>query len=137
MCANYANSPARPVTLAFEDYVGQGLVGGVSQREGDIFCTEAGGNGGGLSVELNGWALAFGTDHFNVAPPDAMTPSGAESFHAGFFSGEAGGVTFEASGFSFAVEDFAFGEDAMQKTFTETLDGLANARDFGDVDTGA
>ena len=137
MCANHADSPARLISLAFEDYVGQGLVGGVSQREGDVFCAEAGGDGGGLSVELNGWALPFGTDHLDVAPTDAVTPSGAEGFHASFFSGKAGSVTFEASGFSFAVEDFAFGEDAMQKTFTETLDGLANAGDFGDVDAGA
>ncbi len=104
--------------------MGQGLLGGVGQREGDVFCAEAGGDGGGLSVELDGWALAFGADDFDVAPADAVIPSGAEGFHAGFFGGEAGGVTFEASGFGFAIEDFAFGEDAVEKTLTETLDGL-------------
>ena len=117
--------------------MGQGLVGGVGKREGDVFRTEAGGNGGGLSVELNGWTLAFGTDNFDVAPADTAAPSGAESFHAGFFSGETGGVAFEASGFGFAVLDFTFGENAVEKTIAETLDGLADARNFGDIDTGA
>ena len=124
-------------TLAFEDYVGQSLVGGVSQREGDVFCAEAGGDGGGLSVELNGWALAFGTDYFNVAPADAVIPAGSESFHSGFFGGKAGSVAFEASSFGFAIADLAFGEDAVEKAVAETFDGGADTRNFGDVDTGA
>ena len=83
-------------TLAFEDYVGQSLVGGVSQREGDVFCAEAGGDGGGLSVELNGWALAFGTDDFNVAPADAVIPPGSESFHARLLWRQSGQRSFRS-----------------------------------------
>src|SRR2546430_2876928 len=85
---------------------------------------------GGLAVELNRRPLASRTHYFDVAPADAVVPSGAEGLHASFFGGETGGVAFEAACFPVAVFDFALGEDAMQEAFSKAFNRFADTIDF-------
>src|SRR5208282_1504032 len=117
--------------------MGQGLLGSVGNRERDVFRAEFGRDGRRLTVKLNGRTLPLRAHHFDVAPPDAVTPSRAQRFHAGFLGGEARRVAFKAAGFSFAIKDFANGENAMKKAVAEPLNALADARHFGDVHSGA
>src|SRR5690242_9213782 len=80
----------------FQNHVGESLLSGMGQGESYIFRAEARSDVGGGAVEFDGGALSFGTDNFDVAPTDAVTPSGAEGLHAGFFGGKARGVAFES-----------------------------------------
>src|SRR5208283_679817 len=123
--------------LIFENDVGQSLLGGVGERESDVFGAELGCNGRRFTVKLNGRTLAFWPHHFDIAPADAVTPSRAERLHPGFLGGEARGIAFKAAGFSFAVPHFALGEDAVEKAIAKALDAFADARNFGDVNSGA
>ena len=123
--------------LIFQDDVGQGLLGGVGDREGDILRAEPGGDGRRLAVKLNRGTLASWAHDFDIAPADAATPSRAQRLHPGFLGGKARSIAFKAAGFSFALADFAFGEDAAEEAVSEALDAFANARNFGDVHSGA
>jgi len=87
--------------------LGEGLVGGVADAEGDVFYAEADGDVAGFAVEFHGGAAAALADDFDVDPADAAAPAGAEGFHRGFFCGEAAGVTLVFIFETLAV--FAFG----------------------------
>ena len=82
-------------------------------------------------------ALALRAHNLDIAPPDAIAPSSAQSFHAGFLGGKAGRVALKAGGFRLTVTNFALGEDAMQEAVPIPLNRFANAGNFGDVHSGA
>ena len=125
------------MSLALKNDLGEGLVGGVGDAEGDVSYTEAVGDFAGFAVEFDGWAAAFLADDFDIDPADAAAPAGAESFHCGLFGGETAGepliFVFEA------LAVFAFGGrvEAAEKCFAVPLDGGFHAADFGDVDSEA
>src|SRR5579863_2055153 len=85
-------------------------------------------------MESHGRASAGQARDFAVAPADAMIPASAQSLHRGFLGGETRCITLETIGLGIAVENFSRGEDALQKTVPEALNGLADAGNFGDVD---
>jgi hypothetical protein len=117
--------------------MGERLLGGVGDGEGDVFRPQLFRDCGCLAMKLNGGTLAFAAHDFNIAPADAMVPSRAQGLHAGFFGGEAGGVTLKTVGLALAVLDFAFRKDATKEAVAEAFDALANAVDFGDINAGA
>ena len=117
--------------------MGEGFFGSVGERERYVFRAEFGGDGRRLTVKLNSGTLPFRSHHFDIAPADAATPSRAQRLHRGFFGGEARGIAFTAAGSSFAITDFAFGEDAKKKAVAKAFDALADARNLGDVNSGA
>src|ERR1700704_5302947 len=117
--------------------MGQRFFGSVRNRERDVFRAELLRDGRRLTVKLNSRTLPFRAHHFDIAPPDAATPSRAQRLHPSFFGGEARGIAFKTAGFSFAVTDFALGEDPPKKAFAEPLDRFADTRNFGDVHPGA
>src|SRR5215813_1924662 len=79
--------------FAFKYDLGEGLVGGVGDAEGDVFYAEALADFAGFAVEFHGGAAAALADDFDVDPADAAAPASAEGFHGGFFGCEAAGVT--------------------------------------------
>src|SRR5208283_3362975 len=117
--------------------VGQGLLGRVGKREGDVFRAQLGRDGRGLTMKLKGGTLPLRPHHFDIAPADAVTPSRAERLHSGFLGGKARGIAFKAARFSFAVTDFAVGENAAKKAVAKALNAFADAGNFGDVHSGA
>src|SRR5882724_189185 len=124
-------------SLTFQDHLGDGLLGGVGKREGDMSCAQPGGEFGGLAVESNGRATSGLARDFDVAPAYTVVPSGAERFHGGLLGGKAGGVTLDPVGFGIAVADLALGEYAVEEPVAVAGQGERNARDFRDVDAGA
>ena len=84
-----------------------------------------------LTVELNCRTLAFRTHNLDISPANAVVPSSAESFHAGFFCGESGGITFIAIGFGLAVGNLALSKDAPQEAlaFAVLLPGTIGGTD--------
>jgi hypothetical protein len=66
-----------------------------------------------------------------------MIPAGPQGLHGGFLGGETRGIALEAIRLRIAIADLSGGEDALQETLPEALDGLADARDFRDVDARA
>ncbi len=125
------------IISVLEDDLGEGLVGGVGDAEGDVFYAEAGGDVAGFAVEFHGGAAAALADDFDIDPADAATPAGAESFHRGFFRGEAAGKAFVFIFEALAV--FALGGrvEAAEKRFAVALDGGFYAANFRDVDAEA
>ena len=117
--------------------MGERLVGRVSEGKGYVPGAEFGGDLSSLSVELNGWALAFGTDDFYISPANAAAPTGTKGLHPGFLGREAGSVTLKAACLRLAITDFSLGENATQEAFAMTLNRCTDARDFGDINTGA
>jgi hypothetical protein len=87
--------------------LGEGLVGGVGDAEGNVFYAEAVSDVAGFAVEFYGGTAAALANDFNIDPADAAAPAGAEGFHRGFFCGEAAGVTLVFIFETLAV--FAFG----------------------------
>ena len=93
--------------FVLEDDLGEGLVCGVGDAEGNVFYAEAVSDVAGFAVEFYGGTAAALADDFDVDPADAAAPAGAEGFHRGFFCGEAAGVTLVFIFETLAV--FAFG----------------------------
>src|SRR6266566_5831069 len=122
---------------AFENDLRDRLFRGVRNRQGSIFHTEFEGELSRPSMEGHGGPTARQADNLAIAPPYAVIPSGSKSFHGGFLGGEARGVTLHAICLGIAISNLSRGEDTLQKALPEALDGLANARDFGDVDARA
>ena len=117
--------------------MGEGLVGGVGDAEGDVFYTERVGDFAGFAVEFYGGAAAALADHFDVDPADAAAPAGAEGFHGGFFCCEAAGEAFVFVFETLAVFTLGGGVEAAEDGFAVALDGGFYAADFGDVDSEA
>jgi polyphenol oxidase len=125
------------VVSILEDDLGEGLVGGVGDAEGDVLYAESVGDVAGFAVEFYGGAAAFLADHFDVDPADAAAPAGAERFHRGFFCGEAAGVAFVFIFEALAVLALGGRVEATEKCFAVALDGAFHAADFGNVDSEA
>src|ERR1700676_633150 len=119
---------------AFENHLGDGLLRGVRQRQSDIFRSEPLGELPALAVKCHGRTASGLPEHFAIAPTHAMVPAGAQSFHGGFLGGEAGGIALHTIRLRIAIANLSGGKDALQETLPETLNGLSNARNFGDVD---
>jgi hypothetical protein len=75
------------------------------------------------------------TEYLDIAPSHAPVPAGTQRFHGSFFCSKPRGVALDPISFRVAVPDLLFGKHATKKPLAETLDGLANARDFGYVDS--
>lgn len=95
------------------------------------------GNGTGATAEVQSGPLAGETPDFQFFPGDAVLNASAEGFGSGFLCGKACGKTFGKRDFSAAICDFLFGKYAMKETLAETLDGVSDARDFDQVNTGS
>src|SRR5206468_11349042 len=90
-----------------------------------------------LAVKGHGGSASGQADHLAIAPPHAMIPARAQSFHGRFLGGEARGITLHAIGLGIAIPNFSGSINALQEALPETLDGLADAGNFGDVDARA
>src|SRR5262245_44831936 len=77
------------------------------------------------------------TDHFDVAPEDALRVAGAKRLHRGCLRREPPGKMDGRLGAAAAVRHFAIGENAVQKPFAVPLDCVGNAVDLGGVKTQA
>src|ERR1700693_639162 len=98
---------------------------------------QARGKLGRFAVECNGGPASGLTRDFDVAPAHAVVPSRAESFHASFLGGKAGGVAFHTIGLGVTITDLAFGKHAMEEAVAVAGQGLSDAWNLGDVDAGA
>src|ERR1700685_2035286 len=86
-------------------------------------------------MKLHGWPPTWQTHNFAVAPAHTAAPSRSQRFHCAFLGGEPRGVTLLAVGLGIAVISLAAGEDTIQESVAEPLHRVANAWDFGNVDT--
>src|ERR1035441_169518 len=120
--------------LALEDDLRDCLFLGVWNRQWGLFHAEFRGEFCSLAVECNGRTATRHADHFAIAPPYAMVPAGAQSLHGCFLGCEASRVTLHAICLGIAIAHLSRSVDALQKTLAETLDGLADAGNFCDVD---
>ena len=117
--------------------MGESLVGGVGDAEGDVFDAEVIGDFTGFAVEFYGGSAAALADDFDVDPAHAAAPAGAERFHRGFFRGEAAREPLILILEAFAVFSFGRRVEPAEKCFAVALDGGFDAADFGDVDSEA
>src|ERR1700690_2895560 len=92
---------------------------------------------GRLAVESDGGPASGLTGDFNIAPANAVAPTGAESLHAGFFGGEAGRVALHAVGLGVAIANLAFGEHAVEEAGAMARQRVRDARNLRNVDPGA
>ena len=122
---------------AFQNDLGDGLLGGMRERERNVNRAQPRGERGCLAVEGDGWPAAGLTRDFNVTPAYAMVPASAQRLHGRLLGREAGGVPFHPVGLGVAVANLAFGEHAMQKAFPMASQSLRDARDFRNVNAGA
>src|SRR5271157_317019 len=89
-----------------------------------------------LVVKGDGRPAARHSLYFYVLPGDAAIPTGANGFHGGFFGDEASGIPLCFVGLGLAVADFGGREDPLKEAPPKALDGVRDARDFCDIDTG-
>src|SRR5579864_945624 len=113
------------------------LFGRVRDRQSHILDSEFHREFSSLPVECHGRTASGHTDDLAIAPPHPMIPAGAERLHGGLFGGEARGIALEPVRLRIAIAHLSRGEDALQKTLPETLNRLADAGNFGDVDARA
>src|SRR5689334_18164678 len=83
--------------------------------------------------KLHGRAARRQIDHTHVAPPDALADAGTERLGAGFLRRETLGVGLHAVFSSLRFRALGFGEDAIEKAVTMTLDHLADSARIDDV----
>src|SRR5271165_372300 len=122
---------------ALENHLCDRLLHGMRQRQGGIFHSELRGELSRHAVEGDGGPASGHAGDLAIAPADAVIPARAQGLHGSFLGGEARGITFESIHLGIAVTHLAGGEDALQKTVSESLNGLADAGNFGDVDARA
>src|SRR5436305_4331431 len=122
---------------ALQNHLRNGLLFRVRDRKRGIFDSELGGELSGLAVESHCGASSGHTDNFAVAPAHSVIPAGAERFHGRFFGRESRRIALHAIRFRVAVTDFSGREDALEKSDAKALNGLADARNFSDIDTSA
>jgi hypothetical protein len=73
-------------------------------------------------------------DDFAISPAHAMIPARAERLHRRFFGGEPCGITLHSIRLGIAVTALARGKDPLQKSFSEAINRLPDARDLSDID---
>jgi YfiH family protein len=134
---NWPVSLSMTASVSFKDDLGEGLVGGVGDAEGDVFDAEAVGDFGGFAVELDGGAAAALAYDFDVDPADAAAPAGTEGFHCGFLGGEAAGEALVFIFEAFAIFAFGGGVEAAENCFAVALDGGLYTPNFRDIDSEA
>src|SRR5437763_3967574 len=83
---------------------------------------------------MNAWPAAGHAYYLAVYPAHTVVPPGTESFHCRFFGCKASGVPLHPVRFAVAVALLARSEDTIQKSSSEALDGVPNARNFCDID---
>src|ERR1700724_1557040 len=88
-------------------------------------------------MEFNGRPVARFSEHFYIAPANAVVPSGAQGFHGSFLGGKSGRISLNPVRLGIAISNFAICEDAANKPLTETLNGFCDARYFGYINSGA
>ena len=119
--------------LVFENHHRHGLVASMRQGQRDIADAELFRDFSGFSVKGQRRTAGGKIGHFEIAPPDASAPSGAQRFHPGFLGGEARGVALIPIRFALRVGDFAIGEDAVLETLAMALDRFAEPADFAQI----
>src|SRR6266576_4546264 len=122
---------------AFQDDLRHSLFGSVGDGERDIGCAQLAGKFRCLAVKQEGRSSTGLAGHFNIAPADAVIPTGTDRLHARFLSGKTRSITFDAVGLRLAVLDLDFGKDAVEKALLMPFDRFADSWNLGDVDAGA
>jgi hypothetical protein len=70
----------------------------------------------------------------DVAPAHCLPDAGAERLGHGFFAGKSRGQMASGKFHRHGILNFVFGENAMEKTFTEAVDRVLNPRAFHQID---
>src|ERR1017187_407977 len=119
--------------LILENNLCQGEVAAMCNRKRNIFHAETVGDSPRGAREPQSRFPAGFARHFDVSPPDAAAPTGAERFHRRFFGGKSRRVTFEPVLVAFAVGNFAGREQRSENRSAMARDRSFNPVDFGDV----
>jgi hypothetical protein len=88
-----------------------------------VFAAEAGGEFGQFSAQPKSWSPAGLADHFHIAPSDALSPTGANSFHPSLFGSEAGSQTFSHIRPGGTVADLFRRKDTGEEALSKALQG--------------
>ena len=122
---------------ALENHLRDRLLFRVRDRQCYVPDPESGCELTRLAVELHRRTSAGHSHDFAIAPAHAVVPSSAERFHRRLFRGESSGIALHPVRFRVAVAHFGLSEDSLEKSQSETLDGLADTRYFRDIDSGS
>src|ERR1700686_1565499 len=106
-----------------ENHLRHRLLGGVRDRQSHIFHTELCGEFSGFTVERHSRTASGHSRHFAIPPAYSVIPSCSQSFHRSFLGGEARRIALEAICLGIAIAHLARGEDALQETLPEALEG--------------
>jgi hypothetical protein len=109
----------------------------VRQREGDTRSAKSSSTFGGAAKETQSGSSARFPKDLDFEPVYSVADSRSEGFSARLFGGESRGKAFSGPAFAQAICLFGGGEDPVEETFAESIDGLLNARDFDHIDAGA
>src|SRR3979490_2212654 len=104
------------------------------QRERRILDSQSRSELRGASVKADGRASPRHAHDLTIAPADAVIPARAQRLHRGLLGGKARGVPLDPICLGITVADFSGSKNALHKAFSEALDRMADARNFGDID---
>jgi hypothetical protein len=103
----------------------------MGQADAQFIYTEGSSTAGGFRVQAKVRFAVFVVYNFYLLPANALTPQPATQYFSGsFFGGKAGGQLREAAP---AILPFKRSIDALQKTLSQTGDGLFYPRYFNQV----
>jgi hypothetical protein len=103
------------------------------QRQRRILRSEFRGKFRCLSVEGDRRPPARHPRYLAVSPAHAMIRSRTQRLHRRFLGRETRGITLEAIRLGIAIANLFRGKYALEKARSEAFDGLADARNLGDV----
>ena len=83
------------------------------------------------------WFAAWFFANVEIAPAHGFADSGAEGFRNSFFRREARRQMARREFHRHRIFDFTVGENTVEKSISETIDGMLNARAFDKIDTDA
>src|ERR1700677_4053314 len=104
--------------------------------KGDVGHTEALGKVGGTAIKLEGWPSAALPHDLDFQPAHALADASAEGFCGCFLGGKTGGKAFRGVALAKAIGLFRGGENAVEKAAAKAVNGLLDAPDLGQIDSG-
>src|SRR5689334_18387943 len=95
--------------VAFQNYMGHGLLFRMRQREMCPFAAKPRGKLGGLPAEFQNGTLAGHAHDLNILPAHTVVQTGTDGLHSGFFGSKPGSQTLRRIGFPKAISDLSRG----------------------------
>jgi hypothetical protein len=95
----------------------------VTQGQVRVPATKTSGKFGQFPAQVKSWSATGLANHLHIAPSDALSPTGANSFHPSLFGSEAGSKTFSHIRPGGTVADLFRRKDTGEEALSKALQG--------------